>query len=450
MPTRTTRRDFLRTTAALGTCYWVSGSHSFAQSKSPNEKLNVAVIGAGKGSIGGLQNLPAVSSQYVVAICDVDDLYAGPAFEHYTKARKWYDYRRMLDQQKDIDAVIVSTPDHLHAVISVAAMRRGQHVYCEKPMARTIYESRVMRDEARKNKVVTQMGNQGTGTPTFRTAVEIIQAGGLGTVKEAHAWTDRPFNNGPNGQKGPILWSQGVGRPKQRQPTPSHLKWDLWLGPAPERPYHKLYHPFTWRGWWDFGSCVLGDMVCHNANLAYMALKLTAPTTVEAQQEGSTAETGPLWSHIQYEFPARDKLPPVTLHWYEGGKQPPAALGLGHPLPNNGSLIIGDKGTLLTLDMYCTKWKILPEANYRDYKPPEPTLPRGLGQHGEWINACKGQGKTMSNFDYASQLVEAMLVGNVAMRTGQKLQWDAEQLKATNSAAADEFIKPILRKGWLL
>ena len=445
----TNRREFLRNGAAIGVGSWVAASSTWAESNSANEKLNVAVIGAGTGSIGGIANLPAVSRENVVAICDVDDHYAGPNFEKYPKARKWHDYRKMLDKQKDIDAVVVSTPDHLHAVISVAAMKLGKHVYCEKPMARTVYEARVMRDVARRHKVVTQMGNQGTGTPTFRQAVEIIRSGALGTVREVHAWTDRPFNLGPNG-RGPMLWSQGVGRPQDTPAVPSHLKWDLWLGPAPKRSYHPLYHPFKWRGWWDFGSCVLGDMVCHNANLAYMALKLTAPTSIEVQHEGLTGETGPRWSVMKYEFPARGDLPPVKLTWYEGGKKPPKQLGLGHALPNNGSLIVGAKGSLLTLNMYCTIYKLLPEEKFRDFKPLEPTLPRGPGHHAEWIRACKGESIPMSNFDYASQLVEAMLVGNVAMRVGKKLDWDADNLNARGCPEADQFIRPTYRKGWSL
>ncbi|MCP4170845.1 MAG: Gfo/Idh/MocA family oxidoreductase, partial [Fuerstiella sp.] len=266
-----------------------------SSARSANEKLNVAMIGAGKGSIGGLANLPAMGSQNVVAICDVDQEYAGPALDANPKARRWHDFRKMLDQQKDIHAVVISTPDHLHAVASVAAMKRGMHVYCEKPMARTIHEARVMRNVAREQKVITQMGNQGTGTDSFRMAVEIIQSGTLGSVREVHAWTDRPYNYG-TGDSGPMLWSQGVGRPKGQPPVPRSLNWDLWLGPAPERSYHPEYHPFRWRGWWDFGSCVLGDMVCHNMNLAYRALKLTAPTTVSAKQEGLTSETGPRWA----------------------------------------------------------------------------------------------------------------------------------------------------------
>jgi predicted dehydrogenase len=439
MPDTTSRRRFLETQLALAGGVWTSSQPAAARSAS--EKLNIAVIGAGTGSVGGVLNLPRVSTENIVAICDIDSKYAGPNFEKYPSARRWKDYRRMLDGQKDIDAVVVSTPDHSHAIISIAAMRRGKHVYCEKPLARTIGEVRQMRTVRAETGVATQMGNHGTYEPSFRRAVEIIQSGAIGDVAEVHTWSDRPLK----------YWKQSVARPSETPAIPSHLDWDLLLGPAPQRPYHPIYHPFTWRGWWDFGTGVLGDIICHTVNLAYMALELKYPTRVETRSEGLMKETAPRWAIMTYHFPARGARPPVKVTWYESGKQPPRELALGHPLPGNGSLLIGSKGRMLTTDMYCAHYKLLPESDFADYQAPEPTLPRArVGHHAEWIHAAKTGEATMANFEYAGRLTEAFLVGNVALRTGKTLDWDGEKMEARNVPEARPLIHPEYRTGWKL
>ncbi len=434
------RRHFLAAGAVATTAGLESLAHA-SPIRSANDQLNIALVGVGKGGVGGVLNLPRMAGENIVAMCDVDQQYAGPNFEKYPKARRWTDFRRMLDRQKDIDAVVVSTPDHSHAVIAITAMRHGKHVYCEKPLARTIGEVRRMREVARETKVATQMGNHGTYEPTFRKAVEIIQSGAIGQVTQVHTWSDRPLS----------FWKQSVARPKNTPPVPAHLDWDLFLGPAPARPYHPIYHPFTWRGWWDFGTGVLGDIICHTVNMAYLALDLQFPTRVSTRSEGLMAETAPRWAEMVFEFPARGKQPPVTVTWYEAGRKPPGGLALGEPLPSNGSLLIGDQGRLLQTDMYGAYHKLLPADRYTGYTPPAPTLPRArIGHQQEWIDSAKTGSPTMSNFEYSGRLTEAFLVGNVALRTGQTLQWDGEAMKAANCPEAERFVHPEYRKGWSL
>ena len=434
------RRRFLAAGAAATTAGLESLAHAYPI-RSANEKLNIAMVGVGKGGVGGVLNLPRMARENIVAMCDIDEQYAGPNFEKYPKAKRWTDFRRMLDRQKDIDAVVVSTPDHSHAVIAVTAMRHGKHVYCEKPLARCIGEVRRMREVARQTKVATQMGNHGTYEPSFRRAVEIIQSGAIGQVTQVHTWSDRPLS----------FWKQSVARPKDTPRVPAHLDWDLFLGPAPVRPYHPIYHPFTWRGWWDFGTGVLGDIICHTVNMAYLALDLQYPTRISTRSEGLMAETAPKWAEMVFEFPARGKQPPVTVTWYEAGRKPPLALALGEPLPGNGALLIGDKGRLLQTDMYGAYHKLLPTDRYADYTPPAQTLPRArIGHQQEWIDSAKTGSSTMANFEYAGRLTEAFLVGNVALRTGQTLQWDGEAMKATNCPEAQRFVHPEYRKGWSL
>jgi len=434
------RRRFLAAGAAATTAGLESLAHAYPI-RSANEKLNIAMVGVGKGGVGGVLNLPRMARENIVAMCDIDEQYAGPNFEKYPKAKRWTDFRRMLDRQKDIDAVVVSTPDHSHAVIAITAMRHGKHVYCEKPLARCIGEVRQMREVARETKVATQMGNHGTYEPSFRRAVEIIQSGAIGQVTQVHTWSDRPLS----------FWKQSVARPNDTPRVPAHLDWDLFLGPAPLRPYHPIYHPFTWRGWWDFGTGVLGDIICHTVNMAYLSLDLQYPTRISTRSEGLMAETAPKWAEMVFEFPARGKQPPVTVTWYEAGRKPPLALALGEPLPGNGALLIGDKGRLLQTDMYGAYHKLLPTDRYADYTPPAQTLPRArIGHQQEWIDSAKTGSSTMANFEYAGRLTEAFLVGNVALRTGQTLQWDGEAMKATNCPEAQQFVHPEYRKGWSL
>jgi predicted dehydrogenase len=445
----TNRRDFLKRTTLAGVGFWVAGGITLADRRSALQGLNIACIGVGgKGSSDADQ---AANHGNIVAICDIDDrpLDEKAKNPRFAKAKKYHDFRKMLQEMdKNIDAVTVSTPDHTHAPASIMAMKMGKHVYCQKPLTHDVFEARMMREVAAKHKVATQMGNQGTAENGLRRAVEIIQAGAIGPVREVHVWTNRP------------IWPQAPGvvaRPKDTPPIPEYVHWDLFLGPAPERPYHPAYHPFAWRGWWDFGTGALGDMACHTANMAFMALKLGYPTSVHAESGPINPETYPGWARIVYEFPARDEMPPVKFTWYEGKKDnkrvlPPSELTKSEKISDSGSLLVGDKGILFSPNDYGADYKLLPEKEFEGYKGPSETLPRnGRGDDGmkaEWVAAIKGGAPAMSNFGYAGLLTETILLGNVAMRVGKRLEWDGEALKCTNCPEAAQYIKREYRKGW--
>ncbi|HEY8503238.1 MAG TPA: Gfo/Idh/MocA family oxidoreductase [Gemmataceae bacterium] len=441
MTRRVDRRRFLQASAAAGAATWLAGGTLLGQqTRSPNERLNIGIIGAGGRGEG---NIAGVRGENIVALCDVDENRAGKQFEAFPKATKYHDFRRMLEKEK-LDAVVISTPDHTHAVAAVMAMSLGKHVYCEKPLTWSVEEARVLRKVAQKMKVATQMGNQGTAAQGLRTAVEVVRAGIIGPVREVHVWTNRP------------IWDQGMQEAPPPEPVPAHLKWDLWLGPAAERPYSPKYLPFAWRGWWDFGTGALGDMACHTANMAFMALKLGAPKRVSAESGGGSELSPPKWSTITYTFPERGEgFPEVKLIWYDGtrdGKRnlPPAELLPGVKMPTSGSLLIGEKGSLFSPDDYGAVFHPLPKEKFEGVKMPEPTLPRSPGHHQEWILACKGGPPAMSNFDYAGPLTEFVLLGNVAVRAGKPIEWDAESLKVTNVPEADKFIRREYRKGFEL
>ncbi len=466
MKRRTNRREFLQQTTLAGVGFWVAGGLTQVESQSPNEKLNIACIGVGgKGSSDTDQ---AGNHGNIVALCDIDDDTLGKKAERFPKAKKYNDFRKMLDEMhKQIDAVTVSTPDHTHAPASIMAMKLGKHVYCQKPLTHSVYEARQMRETAEKYKVATQMGNQGTADSGLRRAVESIRAGVIGRVREVHVWTNRP------------IWPQAptvTDRPKDTPPVPKHVHWDLWLGPAAERPYavyakdlsdkkhagRPAYHPFAWRGWWDFGTGALGDMACHTANMAFMALQLHYPTSVVAECGDLNPETCPSWAIIHFEFPGRGSLPPVHLTWYEGkrGGQrvlPPTELTKGQRVTDSGSLLVGDKGILYSPNDYGASYKLLPEKDFAGYQPPAPSLPRFPEKTNiddnmklEWIRACKGGPPAMSNFNYAGLLTEAILLGNVAIRVGKKLEWDGNSMRAVNCPEANQFIRREYRKGWTL
>ncbi|MGB9620119.1 MAG: Gfo/Idh/MocA family protein, partial [Armatimonadota bacterium] len=401
-----------------------------------NEKLNIAIIGCGGR---GRANMDAVKSENIYAVCDTSDDATAAALRDFPDAKAFADYRRMFDRiGHQIDAVVVSTPDHNHAPASVMAMRMGKHVYCEKPLTHSIYEARVMRDTARRFKVATQMGNQGTAGSGLREAVEVIRSGAIGQVYEVNVWSNRP------------IWPQGIDRPTEKPPVPEGLHWDVWLGPAPERPYHPCYQPFKWRGWIDFGTGALGDMGCHPLNMPFMALDLRNPISVEAEVFEMTRETYPKRSIITYLFPERNGLRTLRLKWYDGGLKPPADVLFGRELPGSGVVLMGEKGRLFAADDYGHSYQLLPEADFVDFKKPEPTLPRSPGHHEEWIRACKGGEPAMSNFDYASALTETVLLGNLAIVTGKTIYWDAANMKAINCPEADCYINRPYRKGWTL
>ncbi len=431
-----TRRDFLKGAAVGGAGLLILRDSKTAFGYSANEKLNIAGIGVGGK---GHSDVHACAGENIAALCDVDDRRGAQCYSDFPKAARFKDFRRMLDKMHhQIDAVTVSTPDHTHAIAAVTAMRMGMHVYCQKPLTHTLWENRLMRDTARKYKVATQMGNQGTASSSMRESVEIIRSGALGDVHEVHVWSNRP------------IWPQGCSRPSEKQAIPKELDWDLWLGPAPQRPYHECYLPFAWRGWKDYGTGAIGDMGCHTLNMPFMALNLTNPISVVAQVFDATDESYPKQEIIRWTFGKRDDLPPCTLTWYDGGLKPHADIMLGRELPGSGCVVIGDKGRLYAADDYGGSHVLLPEEKFADYKLPAPTLPRSPGHAEEWLRACKGGEKAMSNFDYATGLTETALLGNLAALVGEPIYWDSEHLRAINCPKADRFINPEPRKGWAI
>ena len=440
------RRGFMGAAAAVA-AFTVVPRHVLGGPRRvpPSEKLNIAGIGVG-GRGGSV--LQGVQSQNIVVLCDVDWRNAAGAFRRYPNAKKYRDFRRMLDkEEKNIDAVTVATPDHIHAVASMAAIKRGKHVYCEKPLTHSVYEARMMAQAAREHKVATQMGNQGQASEETRLMCEYVWDGALGPVREVHVWTDRPLRGLHD-----VYWPQGVDRPKETPPVPETLDWDLWLGPAAERPYHPCYVPFNWRGWWDFGTGALGDIGCHSIDPAFRALKLGHPTSVEAACTLVNKETYPVASTVHYQFPARGDMPPVKLTWYDGGLRPPRPdeMDDDERFGTGGILFVGDKGKMLG-------HRLIPESRGREYRKPPQMIPRSPGHFVEWIEACKGGKPAGSNFDHAGLLAQVVLLGNVALRpemkeklTRTKLLWDGEKMEFTNMPEANQFLRREYREGWTL
>lgn len=441
------RRRFLKaglfTTAALNLV--PGGVLGLNGQTSANNRLNIAGVGVGGQ---GHSDLNQFKDENIVALCDVDWRHAAGSFKQWPAAKKYKDYRQMLDEmEKSIDAVVVATPDHVHALASIAAMQRGKHVYCEKPLTHSVWEARMVAQVAKEKKVATQMGNQGQASEETRRLCEFVWDGAIGQVLEAHIWTDRPsqglFNE---------YWPQGVGRPKETPPVPEGLDWDLWIGPAPMRPYHPAYAPFKWRGWWDFGTGALGDIGCHAIDPIFRACKLTAPTSVQASSTRVNTETYPLGSIVTYQFPARGNLAPMKLVWYDGGLRPPRPAGLpdGVTMGDNGRLLVGDKGFILGN-------RLFPEARRKEYKDPPRSIERSPGHYQEWALACKGGKPAGSNFSFAGPLAEAVLLGNVALRvqlreelTRTTLLWDPVAFQFTNCPEANAFLKRDYREGWKL
>ncbi|MEW6745219.1 MAG: Gfo/Idh/MocA family oxidoreductase [Planctomycetota bacterium] len=462
-PQRTciSRRTFLRRAATGAALVTIVPRHVLGGQghTAPSERLNIACIGV--GGQGGV-DADQVSRENIVALCDVHDGHAAGTFNRFPNAKRYRDFRRMLDAERGIDAVTVSTPDHTHAVIAITAIKMGKHVYCQKPLTHTVYEARQLALAAREYRVATQMGNQGQASEETRRLCEVLRDGAIGPVHEVHVWTDRP-NNGYFGE----YWPQGVERPRASPPVPSDLDWDLWLGPAPERPYHPAYAPFRWRGWWDFGTGALGDIGCHALDPVFRALELGAPLSVQAVSTRVNRETYPLGSIVTYRFAARpriagektgagekqpEELPPVTLTWYDGGLKPPRpeAMEAGVEMEPNGTLFVGEKGVMLGLTIF-------PAARRAEYTPPPRTLPRSIGHYEEWIEACKGGKPPGSNFDWAGPLAEAVLLGNVALRmdlrerlTREVLEWDPLAFRFSNVPEANDYLHRTYRDGWVL
>ena len=421
------RRDFLKTTAAATAGFWTASQSRSTRAQSTNEKLSLAIIGC--GGRGG-DNLRAVGKQNIVALVDVDEQRAGKAFENFPNAKKYADFRKMFDDlEKQIDAVVISTPDHTHFHPTYWAFERSKHVYLEKPLAHSVWETRKLTDMAREKKLATQLGVQRHTLKGIRNAVSLIQSGAIGTVKECHSW---------------IGGNRGMPKiPTAGQPVPPHLNWDLWLGPAAERPYHETYCPYGWRFWWDFGTGETGNWGCHILDIPFWALGLKYPTRVEASGPEPHPQTTPKTMTASFEFPADDKRGPVKLHWYHG--KPPILDEL--KLSDNGvnNLFIGSDGMLL-----CGfgAYKLLPEEKHRETKADDSILYNSPGFYNEWFNACKGSEPASCNFDYSGPMAETVLLGNAAYRAGGGFDWDHQNLKAIRNDHAAAFLRSEFRKGW--
>ena len=473
------RRRFIGITASAAGLftvvpnYAVSGLGHIA----PSDKLNIAGIGVGsKGHV----NINNMKSENIVALCDIDREYAKGCFGDYPNAKQYVDYRKMFDEMgKSIDAVVIATPDHTHAVIALAAMQSGKHVYVQKPLTHSVYESRVLLEASRRFKVVTQMGNEGHSSDSVSEVCEWIWSGAIGEVTHVDAWTDRP------------IWPQGLTRPEKGMWVPEHIDWDLFIGPAAMRPYHRAYHPWDWRGWWDFGTGALGDMACHVLDVVFSAMKLGHPVSVEASSTAINTESAPVASTIQYDFPARPKqgkinMPAVSVFWYDGGLTPRRPEGLPEGVElgegRNGVIFHGSKGTLVCGN-YGGRYMLLPESKFKNAPKPAASLRRvGMSHEMDFVRACKESPESrvlpLSNFEYSGPLNEMVVMGNLAVRMkglNKKLLWDGvnmritnlsdnEELKVTNGIpgqeprvvtlnakqASEEYIRHTYRKGWSL
>ena len=443
------RRSFLQRTAIAGSSYLFLTSAKTALTYAANDKLNIAGIGVGGQGRGNMDAL-AGTGQNIVALCDVDQARAGDVYKKYPQAKAFTDFRRMLDEMdKSIDAVMVATPDHTHAVSAVASMKQGKHVYCEKPLTRTVYEARVMRETAAQQKVVTQMGNQGSANGSLRRAVEMVWGGVIGEVREAYVWFD--------GGNSPLK------RPTDAQAIPANLDWDLWLGPAEFRPYHSSYLPASWRGWRAFGSGIVGDFGCHTGNIMFRALKLDllwnypagqAPQKVLLKIESKPSEVDqegyPRSSKASIAIPARGNLPPVKLSIY-AKERPSTDLMLGYPQGGWGDLLVGSKGSLYSSDPWNTNFFLLPETRFEKLdSPPPASLPRSKGHHQEFVDACKGRGQTFSSFSIGGPLTEIMQLANLAALVEGTLEYDIVSGKILNHDKADQLLHRKYRQGWVL
>ena len=434
MTTGLTRRAFLRRSAFAAASFWIARA-SFARI-SPNEKLNLGIIGTANRAEA---NLRAVSRENIVALCDIDDRFLGSAARRHPGAQTYNDFRKLLEQ-KGLDAVVVSTPDHTHAVATVAGLQTGCHVYCEKPLAHTVSEARIVAETTRQYQRVTQMGTQIHAGNNYRRVVELIQSGAIGIVPEVHVWNGAVYT--------------AAGRPRQRPPVPPHIHWDLWLGPAPSRPYHPAYLPKEWRNWWDFGGGTMADFGCHYMDLPYWALGLRYPLSVETEGPPVMKEGTCPWMIARFDFPSRDSQPAVRLTWYHGeqaGRQvlPPhfaeGTLSAWGSDTGGGVLFVGPKGMLLA---NYDRHLLLPEKDFAGFVPPPRSIPDSIGHHAEWIHAIKTGGPTTCNFDYSGALTEAVLLANAAYRSSTKINWDPHHLQAAGNPKAQRFIQHAYRKGW--
>jgi predicted dehydrogenase len=439
-----TRRQFARVVA--GAAVAALAAPSVVRGRNLNDKLNIAIIGAGGR---GASNLHDVASENIVALCDVFEPALDSAAARYPHARRERDFRRLYDHANEFDAVVVSTTEHTHAFATLPALQLGKHVYCEKPLTHNVWEARVIRQAAARTKLATQMGTQIHATDNYRRVVELIQTGAIGAVSEAHVWVGRAWGlqSDEAAERNHDIVSVRE-RPTESMPVPAGLDWDLWLGPAPERPFHSVYFPGPkWYRWWDFGNGTMSDLGSHWVDLPFWALKLDAPRTIEAAGPPPHPEIAPASMHVTYEYGPRGDLPPVKLTWYQGEDKPEAVQTGAIPKWDSGVLFVGTKGKLLA---DYGKHKLLPESDFREFVRPKPFIPKSLGHHAEWIHACKTGEPTTCNFTYAGWLTEANHLGNVAYRVGRKLEWDPARLYASNAPEAERYIHREYRKGWSL
>jgi predicted dehydrogenase len=448
-----TRREFIEKTAASAAGLMVVPRHVLGGRgiQAPSDTLNIGCVGVGGK---GASDIASVSTENIVALCDVDDEMMAKFLKNeqntpeqqakYEEASKYRDFRKMLDREKSLDAIVVSTPDHNHAVIAMMAIKMGKHAFVQKPLTHTVKEARLLAQEAKKAGVITQMGNQGHAGEGTRLICEWIWDGAIGAVEEVHVWTNRP------------IWPQGIDAPKEIPSVPPTLDWNVWLGPAPWRPYHPAYHPFVWRGWWDFGTGALGDMGAHLLDQPFWALDLGHPKTVQASSTKFTKDSYPLAEIVTYQFPARGKLPPVKLVWYDGGLMPPRPKELesGRMMgdESGGCLFVGKKG-LLMCGTYGENPRLVPEDLMRSYKRPAKTIPRSPGIHEEWVAAIKAGKRSATDFEYSGKLTEVMLLANIAVRMQESktvLEWDPEKMEFASLPEANKFLHKEYRAGWSL
>ncbi len=444
MTRRITRRSYLKSTAATAATLTILPA-GLARGYAANEKVDIGIIGAGGR---GAANLQGLSAENIVALCDVDRGHLAAAAKRFPQARTYTDFRKLLDEAKTLDAVAVSIPDHNHAPASVRAMRRGLHCYCEKPLTHDVTESRLMAQVAAEKKLSTHMGTPSRGHEDTVRTVEVIRAGAIGDVVEAHFWTNR------------AIWPQGFDRPQGKDPVPKSLDWESWIGSAPMRPFKAkwpqghpvyktpyvrggdVYHPFVWRGWWDFGTGALGDIAPHMWSPVYWGLELDAPQSVEVvDASGPVTEMFPAWSILRFNFPAAAGHPAVAVYWYDGGKRPsPDVVGM-EKIPDGGMVIVGTKATLGTGNRSAGEFTSVPK-----------TLPRWGDMYQDWLAGIRtgDPEKPSCPFSYAGPLTEAYLLGNVALKVKQKIEWDAKAMRVTNCPEANQYLRREYRPGWKL
>ncbi len=438
MTTRVSRRRFLQHASLAGGAGLVGGyfsARAVAASRSPNEKLNIAAVGTANRAMADIRG---VAGENIVALADVDANYLEAAAHRFPAARKYRDFRVMLEREAEkIDAVVVGTPDHTHAPAAAMALRLGKPVYCEKPLTHTVYEARLLSRLAKKKKVATQLGTQIHAGDNYRRVVELVQSGVIGPIKEVHVWSSARYSG--------VHFTLGM-------PAPDYLNWDLWLGPAPQRPYSEGVHPHRWRNFWDYGNGAIGDFGCHYMDLAHWALKLRYPTRISAEGPPVDSVATPAWLIVHYEYPARGDLPPVKLTWYDSGRQPAILKSLktadGKPVRfSSGQLFIGRDGMILS---DYSRRVLLPAEKFAHFQPPKPSIPKSIGHHAEWLRAIRTGAPTTCNFDYSGALTEAVLLGTVAYRSGETIEWDGPRFRILNAPAAQALLHCEYRKGWTL